>query len=548
MSMRKQPLGAIPQNTAQVARRVFRKGNIYMKIADEIGTIYEFSDFAELFPTTGQSAENPVRLFLVSILQFAEGLSDREAAETVRARIDWKYLLHLDLEDEGFDFSVLSEFRSRLVEHEAAEKLFDKLVVTLKERGLIKSRGKQRTDSTHVLAAIRDLNRLELVHETMRNALEHLATVVGAWLISKASPEWPERYGRRLFSFNSPKTDKERDKLAKTIGADGFSLLSAIDSAPEMDWLNKVPAVATLRDVWKQQFAKPPEPPRFLDQHEQPPGAERIVSPHDTDARFSMKQSTEWSGYKVHLTETCDEDMPRCITNVVTTPATRPDWGMLPEVHRSLKRIDLLPADHLVDTGYVSAESIVSSHRDYKVRVVGPPMEDSSWQAQEKGFDKSYFVIDWKKRIATCPGKKKSRSWSTQKDGMTDIRFQPSDCFQCKFSEICVRGKTEAGWPKARHLLLKPQLEHEALMTARALMNDEDFWLRYRERSGIEGTISQAVRTCGARISRYIGSKKMALQNTLIGLAINVTRLGVWLSGTPLAKTRKSKLETLSAA
>jgi len=171
-----------------------------MKIADEIGTIYEFSDFAELFPTTGQSAENPVRLFLVSILQFAEGLSDREAAETVRARIDWKYLLHLDLEDEGFDFSVLSEFRSRLVEHEAAEKLFDKLVVTLKERGLIKSRSKQRTDSTHVLAAIRDLNRLELVHETMRNALEHLATVVGAWLISKASPEWPERYG--LFLAN----------------------------------------------------------------------------------------------------------------------------------------------------------------------------------------------------------------------------------------------------------------------------------------------------------------------------------------------------------
>jgi len=457
MSMRKQPLGAIPQNTAQVARRVFRKGNIYMKIADEIGTIYEFSDFAELFPTTGQSAENPVRLFLVSILQFAEGLSDREAAETVRARIDWKYLLHLDLEDEGFDFSVLSEFRSRLVEHEAAEKLFDKLVITLKERGFIKSRGKQRTDSTHVLAVIRDLNRLELVHETMRNALENLATVAATWLISKASP-------------------------------------------------------------------------------------------HDTDARFSMKQSTEWRGYKLHLTETCDEGLPRCITNVATTPATRPDWGILPEVHKSLKRIDLLPADHLVDTGYVTAESIVSSNRDYKVRVIGPPMEDSSWQAQEKGFDKSYFDINWKKRTATCPGKKKNRSWNTHKDGMTDIRFQPSDCFQRKFSEICVRGETEAGWPKARHLLLKPQLEHEALMTARALMNDEDFWLRYRERSGIEGTISPAVRTCGARISRYIGSKKMALQNTLIGLATNVTRLGVWLSGTPLAKTRKSKLETVCAA
>lgn len=548
MSMRKQPLGEIPKNTAQVARRVFRKGNNYMKIADEIGTIYEFSDFAELFPTTGQPAVSAVRLFLVCILQFAEGLSDREAAEAVRARIDWKYLLHLDLEDAGFDFSVLSEFRARLVQHEAGQKLFDKLVTILKERGMIKARGKQRTDSTHVLAAIRDLNRLELVHETMRNALENLATVAPAWLISKASPDWPERYSRRLFSFNSPKTEKERDKLAQIIGADGFSLLGAIDSADDMNWLNKIPAVATLRAVWEQQYSKPPGPPKFLELAEQPPGAERIVSPHDTDARFSTKRSTEWSGYKLHLSETCDEGLPRCITSVATTSATKPDWGMLPEVHRSLKRIDLLPADHLVDTGYVSAESIVSSQRDFKVRVVGPPMEDSSWQAKIKGFDKSYFKIDWKRMTATCPANKKNRTWNEGRDGMTDIRFQPSDCYKCKFREICVQGTTDAGWPKARHLNLRPQAEHEALIKARALMNDEDFWLRYRERGGIEGTISQAVRTCGARTARYIGFKKQTLQNQLIALAINVTRLGEWLNETPLAKTRKSKLELLCAA
>jgi len=548
MSMRKQPLGEVPENTARVARKALGKKNIYVKLADELGTMYEFSDFADLYPAKGQSAENPVRLALVSILQFAEALPDRDAADAVRARMDWKYFLRLDLEDPGFHYSVLSEFRDRLVKHEAAQSLFDKLIVTLKDAGMIKAKGKQRTDSTHVLAAIRDLNRLELVHETMRNALESLATVAAPWLISIAPAQWPERYGRRLFSFNSPKTDKERDKLAQTIGADGFRLLAAIDKDKEMDWLNKVPSVAILRKVWDQQYTKPPEPPRFLELDEQPPAAERIASPHDPDARFSQKRSTEWTGYKVHLTETCDDNAPRIITNVATTPATQPDWGMLPAVHSSLQRMELLPTDHLVDTGYVTAASIVSSKRDYNVRVIGPPMEDSSWQAKENGFDKSYFEIDWENQQATCPGKKTNRTWSTDKDGMTHIAFWNTDCFKCAFREVCVRGETANGHPLARHLTLKPQAEHEALIEARALMNDEDFWLRYRERSGIEGTISQAARTCDGRTSRYIGTKKMELQNILIGLAINVTRVGQWLLGRPLAKTRKSKLETVCAA
>lgn len=548
MSLRKQPLGEIPENTARVARRVFRKGNIYLRIADEIGTIYEFDDFAKLFPTRGQSAHNPVRLLLVSILQFAEGLSDREAAEAVRARIDWKYLLHLDLEDTGFDFSVLSEFRARLVEHDAAQELFTKLILLLKDRGMIKTRGKQRTDSTHVLAAIRELNRLELVHETMRNALEHVADAAAPWLISIAPPEWPVRYGRRLFSFNSPKTDKERDKLSRTIGADGYCLLGAIDSSKDMKWLNKIPAIATLRAVWNQQYAKPPEPPRFLEQDEQPSAAERISSPHDPDARFSSKRSTEWVGYKLHLTETCDDGMPRFITDVTTTAATKPDWNMVRVIHKALKKINLLPADHLVDTGYVHAASLVESDQKYKVRLIGPPVEDSSWQAKEKGFDKSYFVLDWKKQVATCPAKKTSRSWNTARSGITSIRFKPTDCYKCKYREVCTRETTPAGHPQARHLEVKPRAEHEALLQARAQLNDEDFWLRYKERAGIEGTISQAIRTCEGRTSRYIGFKKMTLQNILIGLAINVTRLGEWLSGRPLAKTRKSKLAIVSAA
>ena len=161
MSLHPQIIGSVPEETARVARAAFPKGNLYLQIREELGTIYEDSFFANLFPKVGQPAEAPWRLVLVCIVQFLEGLSDRQAAEAVRSRIDLKYLLGLELTDPGFDFSVLSEFRGRLLAHEAARRLFDRLLSLCRERGWIKARGKQRTDSTHVLAAVRTLRRLE---------------------------------------------------------------------------------------------------------------------------------------------------------------------------------------------------------------------------------------------------------------------------------------------------------------------------------------------------------------------------------------------------
>jgi transposase len=104
-------------------------------------------------------------------MQFAEGLSDRQAADAVRARIDWKYALGLELTDVGFDGSVFSEFRTRLVAGGAEQVLFETMVTCLQEKGLLKKRGQMRTDSTHILAAVRVLNRLECVGETLRQAL-----------------------------------------------------------------------------------------------------------------------------------------------------------------------------------------------------------------------------------------------------------------------------------------------------------------------------------------------------------------------------------------
>jgi transposase len=412
----------------------------------------------------------------------------------------------------------------------------------------VKSRGKQRTDSTHILAAIRVLNRLELVHETMRAALESLATVVPDWLSREAPEAWYKRYERRLFSYYAPKTEKARDDLARIIATDGFSLLTKIDSASGMQWLREIPAIQTLRKVWEQQFTQPPDPPRFLEHVEQEPSAERIASPHDKDARFSIKKGVEWTGYKVHFTETCDEDLPRIIVNVETTPATKPDWGMLRPIHESLKRKDMLPSDHMADTGYVSIDSLMSSKQAYGVRVIGPPLEDSSWQAREGGFDKTYFDIDWEARRATCPAGKINKRWTDHKDGSTEVSFNPYDCYRCKYREICVRGLTPAGHPKARHLSLRPRAEHEALQTARQYFMNDDTKALYMQRAGVEGTISEGVRECGMRTARYIGLEKVSLQHVFTALAINFTKLGEWFLGTPLAKTRKSHLEQLSAA
>src|SRR4051812_17021315 len=174
--LRPQSPPIVPEETRRVARAAFPKGTLCLRIADALGPVYQDGQFAALFPSLGQPAAAPGRLALAVVLQFMENLSDREAADAVRGRIDWKYALGLALTDPGFDHTVLSEFRTRLVAGDAGLLLLDTLLQRLQEQGLVKARGRQRTDSTHVLAAVRTLNRLERVGETLRVALNELAT------------------------------------------------------------------------------------------------------------------------------------------------------------------------------------------------------------------------------------------------------------------------------------------------------------------------------------------------------------------------------------
>ena len=225
MSMRSMRKHGVPEATAQLAQVVFPKGNIYMAMHDELEGFYEDDQFADLFGVRGHPAEAPWRMALLTVIQFVEDLSDSQAVEAVRSRIDVKYALELELEDTGFDASVLCKFRQCLVAGSAEQRLLDTMLERFKAQKLLKGRGKQRSDSTHVVAAIRNLTRIECVGETLRHTLNTLAAVVPDWLRERVSPAWFDRYGIRIELTRLPTIKAEREALILQMGTDGYQLM-----------------------------------------------------------------------------------------------------------------------------------------------------------------------------------------------------------------------------------------------------------------------------------------------------------------------------------
>jgi transposase len=442
----------------------------------------------------------------------------------------------------------LSEFRDRLLAGNAEQLLLDTMLTRFKEKGLLTARGRQRTDSSHVLAAIRVLNRLECVGETLRHALNSLAVTAPDWLAPRLDPVWAERYGPRFDEYRLPKKKEERQALADQIGEDGFRLLGAVYAPDAPANLRTLPAVETLRQVWVQQYQVTDEVVRWRDNDNIPPSGTMIGSPHDLDARYSVKRQTSWTGYKVHLTEVCDPDVPHLITHVETTSATAPD-AQLPKIHQALADKELLPREHIVDAGYVDSGDIVTSKDDHGIEVLGPVPPDASWQARAgQGFDVSCFVLDWEARRATCPQGHRSTKWSETKDrhggNIINIRFAPKDCRECPCRAACTSSATNP-----RHITVRPKEQHLTLQTARQYQRTAEFKARYDVRAGVEGTLSQGLRVCDLRQARYIGLAKTRLQHILTAAALNVIRIGQWLEDPELAKTRQAPfLALLSAA
>jgi transposase len=537
MSLRPEPLPPIPDTTAAAVRAAFPKGNLYVDLRTEFGTLYHDQLFADLYPPEGRLVEvAPWRLALVLVMQFIEGLTDRQAADAVRRCMDWKYALSLDLHDPGFDFTLLHDFRERLLAHEASQRLLDTFLAACKTHGWIKLRGTQRTDSTHVLAAIRRLYYLECVHEALRQALNHLSEADATWVQQHVPLAWYERYGPRAEVGRYPKEASKREALALQIGADGYQLLEWLGAEEQAATLRPLPAVEVLRQIWVQHYYRCTVPGmevlRWRTTDEQPPAALLIQSPYDVEARYSQKRETQWVGYKVHLSETCDVGQPDLITQVSTTLATTSDFVMAPVLQADLAARDLVPGTHLVDSGSVVAEVLVSAQQQ-QIEVVGPPLGSSSRQQRDgQGYDLHAFVIDWEAQQAQCPQGQRSVKWtpghSQTGEAVLRIRFDRAPWRACPTRQACTSS------PEApRQLTVKPQAYHEALQAARQRQETPEFKALYALRAGVESTLSQAVRRFDLRRSRYIGLARTHLQQVLTATAMNVVRVSAWLRGKP---------------
>src|SRR5229473_1052371 len=341
MSMKPHGLEPIPEETRRLVQRLCPKGTMVTQLRDALGPIYSDEQFAHLFPKRGRAAEAPWRLALVTVLQAIEGLTDRQAAEYVRTRIEW--------------------------------------------------------------------------------------------LQAQLNPEWFDRYVHRFELARFPKAETQRQLLREQVGQDVGQLLACIDKERTPQSVRSEPSVTLLRQVFAQHYEGQGPQVRWRDgpavSNEQ-----RIVSPYDPEARSSRKRDSVWLGFKVHLTETCDQDpsCPHLITHVETTVATLQDSEVLAPIGEQLRTKDLAPAEHYVDQAYPSGPELLRQAR-LGTQIIGPVGQDPSWQQREQtGYAVSDFALDWHAQVATCPQGHQSVGWTHPPDRRQHptvvIRFAEATC------------------------------------------------------------------------------------------------------------------------
>ncbi len=572
----------VPEVVAAVrAAYARREPPLPVVVRDRLGELFPDAEFVAAFGVRGRPGWSPGRLALVTVLQMVENLTDRQTADAVRDKMSWKYALGLGLDDEGFDASVLCEFRTRVAEHGLEARVLDLLLAMLVEQGLVGAGGAQRTDSTHVISAVRDLNRLELAGESVRACLEALSAVAPHWLAAVIDVAgWSRRYGARIDTWRLPTSKTKHAELVAAYGTDAVVLLRAVYDPRSPVWLRELPAVQVLRVVLVQNYlitndgaGREVIRAREADTDGLPPGRTRLTSPYDTDTRWAAKgDDLYWNGYKVHLTETCDRpdpapndtstgdtstenapgggapggERPNIIVGVATTDATVPDAKMTAPIHAALAGRGLLPTEHYLDSGYPSAALVLDSLHRWGVTLVTPLLGDTSPQAKAgAGFDRAGFTLDFDAQTATCPQGQTSTWWNRVPQRGTPaivIKFAAQTCQACPVRDQCTRSAS----PKiGRQLTVPPREAHHAQLAARATQNTPDWQARYALRAGVEGTIRQAVAVTGTRRARYRGLAKTRLEHVYSAVALNLIRLHAYWNGHPLDRTRTSHLTRL---
>ncbi len=511
MTMRSRDLSQVPPDTAAVGQRLLPATNPYRVIGDQLADLLADVQFAALYKETGREAIWPSLLALVTVFQFLENIPDREAAEMVVVRLDWKYALHLPLDYAGFHYSDLCYFRQRVLEQQQEALIFEIILGKLKALGFVKKRVKQRTDSLAVLGAVRHLSVLETVNETLRLTLQTLEKTAPLWVTQTIPTSFCEQYARLRAEYRL--TADERATALAQMGQDALWLLERIAATAPAD-VQALEVVTTLRTVWEQRYEQTGETVRLREKTVDCTAL--IVTPHDPGVRAGEKRGKGWVGEKVHVTETAEPGEPHFLTDVLTGNASGGDATALPEIRDRLAQRDALPDEQYVDSSYISGRQLYESQR-YGIALLGPPLADTS----PNGFKIAAFQLDRGAQRAICPAGQEAVKWTarTERDGSrgTNIHFAAATCAVCALRDRCTTGHSGRSLHISEH--------YELLEARRAETQTEAFRQKMRARPGIEATLSELVRQHGLRRHRYRGDEKRSFENLLKGAACNVKRL-----------------------
>ena len=466
----------------------------------------------------GRPATDPVMLAGVTLLQFMEKLPDRAASEHAVYHLGWKYALDLELADRGFHPTVLVYFRDRLEENKAERVIFDCVLELLVELGLVKKKGKQRLDSTHILGYVKEMSRLECAVETVRLALEALAEEV-------FSAERPKFWGRLWALYvqselNWRLSKAKRKNRYRQCGQDMKELLEWIDT--NQPKLSELEAVKLLRRVFCEQFEVVEG--KLQPTAKRPPRS--VQNPHDPDAHFADKGKKQWVGYKVHVVESVDPEEPAkkkgeptesFITEILTTEAAQDEMAGLAEaLKRQHNQHEIKPEVLYADGGYVTEKTLTEAEQG-GMELLGPTRPDP----HPGPYNADAFSVDIEKQQAICPQGNVSTQWSRIRDAYMGTEYYRiewgNQCDSCPVQKQCTRSKS------GRRILVVG-LRHDLVEKRRKEMREAEFSKNMHPRNGIEGTHSELVRGHGMRRTKYRGLSRVGLSHYFMGAACNVKR------------------------
>jgi transposase len=500
----------IPEEIRSWGEKHLESDNPYRVVGEQLFSFISWCELSSMYSDTGRPSINPIILSLTTIFQFLEDIPDRVAAAYIKTRLDWKYALHLPLHDSGFHYSDLCNFRKRLVEHGKESLIFQQLLEKIKSLGFLRKHKHQRTDSTHVLAKVRDLSRLENLTEGLRVALKAIEKAHVAFYQTKIPILYREHWSKPLNDYQM--TDAEREQILKRLGQDIHWLLSFLKTNKES--FLRLPELEVLQTLFSQHFTIQSQ--RVSVKKEATTGKDKIQTPHDPEARYSKKRGKSWTGSKVHITETANEKGEvNFITDVTTTNACEQDNETLLKIQGNLEELGLKPQHQYTDKRYITGDNLAESQQA-GIQLMGEASEldnDGLYTADE-------FSIDYDSQTATCPTGNTSCSWKQfengeRKDGIR-ISFG-QQCQSCPLKAKCTKNKHGRILTLHRHYQILKQRREEGKTTV--------FREAMKRRPPVEGTISEMVRAHSLRRSRYRGLVRSHLQNLMIGTAVNLKRL-----------------------